>query len=720
MADRAVSDDNSPEGVVDLINDDRWQARLEEARARREIALREKGKDPSASPKRKIMPWEQDAAADAKPTIDPIIQVPDSDRVDFADRVDKVRENVAKDEEAPAPIERASSRSSTIPLPTTFEDLLTDEAFEDDIEDEIDWAPPPKKRHSAINEDAPDVIELASRYASTLTPGANAGSVDVFDAEAEVDAKPAAAPVVVRNHPPSLLILGIVALAAMPFAVTVPPLERGPAMPDTPTLRLQPALGFTTAMLWRPVETSSSQWQPASTWSLPLSTVYSPRTPTLITEPDAMAAPDVGEATAGFLAPLGESALTRSIQPPVLDGAAVDRLPGAFSRRPVPRPLAGEPVVSTRAPSRLPAVETGNESSPRVAPGVDNDSTLLDQVTALTTVVFDRAPVIADRAIEALSTPAPTAAPAAETTVAAPENVLQLTILIPTRADSAVAGQFADDAVARGHSIASIKDVDVSISARNLRYFHEADRAEAERLAQAYGAEARSFTWFTPKPTLGTVELWLEGRASPPVRVAPVVRRAEPAPTPAPTPQVVIVRKPEGLLSRLLGGHRVGSTTVGGSGDSSSQRTVAAAPQAPTTTGTGTDTGTDTGGTDTGSGTGTTTGTDTGTGTDTTGTDTGTGTGTGGTDTTGTGTTGGTDTSGGTGSTGGTDTSGDTSGTGGDTSGGDTSGSGGSGSTGSDDSGGSTGGGSTGGGGSSGGGGASGGGSSGGSGSSDP
>ncbi|CAN0605856.1 unnamed protein product, partial [Ectocarpus sp. 12 AP-2014] len=97
MADRAITDDGSPEGIVDLINDDRWQARLEEARARREVALREKGKDDSPTPKRKLMPWEKKAAEAAEPKIDPVIQPPDTERVDFADRVEKVRETTAKE-----------------------------------------------------------------------------------------------------------------------------------------------------------------------------------------------------------------------------------------------------------------------------------------------------------------------------------------------------------------------------------------------------------------------------------------------------------------------------------------------------------------------------------------------------------------------------------------------------------------------------------------------
>lgn len=684
MADRAVSDETSAEGIVDLINDDRWQARLEEARARREIALREKEKDPSAAPKRKLMPWEKEAKKAS--VVDPVVQAPDSERVDFADRVDRVRENKSRDAgSAMAPPEpTAPARSSvSAPLPTSFEDLLAEEAFE---EDEVNWAPPPKKPHSVIPEGAPDVIELASRYASTLTaPAAREDDVtDVFE-----EAKPA--PVIARSysHPPALLIVGVLFLAALPFAKTVPPLERGPAMPVTPSLRLEPALGFTTAMLWRPVETSSANWSPATSWSLPLATVYSPQTPSLEMRAATLAPLGLDQELVGLESSGAVDLAPRSAQPPILDGAAIDRLPGAFSRRPEPRPLEGEPVADVQAPSRAPDVASGNEPSPKIAPATDPDATLLDQVNALKAVIFERAPDLADQALAAIRTPTP-----ATPQSTGPERVLDLTILVPNKRDAEVAGQFAQDAQARGHSIASIKSVGVNIKTRNVRYFHSADRSEAERLAAEYGAQARSFTWFEPKPKPGTVELWLEGDAAAPARtsrVTPAAPKATsaPTPTPAPTPKVVVLRKQEGFLSRLLSGHRVGLGVAGadGASDSTQSTIVPQAPEAtggtPSTGGTGTDGGTGATGTgSTGAGTGTTgeTGAEGGTGTTTggsTGGDTSTGTGAG------TGTTRGSG-GGATGSgTGGTGSTGSGAGTGGSTSGGTSGGTSGSGGTGS-------------------------------------
>ena len=91
---------------------------------------------------------------------------------------------------------------------------------------------------------------------------------------------------------------------------------------------------------------------------------------------------------------------------------------------------------------------------------------------------------------------------------------MRVTILAPVRSDRNVAEEIAADVQNVGHELIRIKDVDSSISERNLRYFHEADRAAAGRMAERYGAELRDFTWFSPKPVEGTAELWLSGRST--------------------------------------------------------------------------------------------------------------------------------------------------------------------------------------------------------------
>lgn len=53
----------------------------------------------------------------------------------------------------------------------------------------------------------------------------------------------------------------------------------------------------------------------------------------------------------------------------------------------------------------------------------------------------------------------------------------------------------------------------LTIRNSNVRYFHEADRELAARLADATGADLRDFTGFRPSPPVGTLEFWAAGRA---------------------------------------------------------------------------------------------------------------------------------------------------------------------------------------------------------------
>ena len=102
----------------------------------------------------------------------------------------------------------------------------------------------------------------------------------------------------------------------------------------------------------------------------------------------------------------------------------------------------------------------------------------------------------------------------AQTAAQTPSNPLRITILTPPRSDKRVADELAADIPTRGHELVRIKSVDHAISQRNLRYFHDSDRAEAARLARDYDAELRDFTWFRPQPLPGTAELWLSGGTS--------------------------------------------------------------------------------------------------------------------------------------------------------------------------------------------------------------
>ena len=135
-----------------------------------------------------------------------------------------------------------------------------------------------------------------------------------------------------------------------------------------------------------------------------------------------------------------------------------------------------------------------------------------------------------------------------------PLSLLRVTVLVPSTADSAAAEELVDDLELRGHQIKSVQPVDLTISERNIRFFHDEDRGEAARLAEAYDARLRDFTNFRPRPSEGTVEIWLAGDSStvpqPVAQAAPGVQVQQVAPV----PRIVIVQRQPSLIERLTGG----------------------------------------------------------------------------------------------------------------------------------------------------------------------
>lgn len=627
MADRALRPESPERGVVDLENDDRWQARLEEARARRAIALREKANSEHA-PKRRKKPWEEDGDDEDFPIyepIDPAFQEEDDDRLDFSDRVKSLRKTSERPEERTAPVSGSNGGpvldEEVFPFPSApsgpFEVKtvpVDEDLSEPPVRDEFE-----ARRKSVadryIQALSPDftpvrpyvpVVHEPVRYQPARapeTPSADEteklareyGSTMVADAVTEVAAPPEAAVEprrARRKGMPLLLLAGVCVMALVPFTKTVPPLEKGPISEvRMPIFGLEPALGITRPMNALPRETASGEWvptvvtPPGGPLSLPLE-----RAASFTHRIDPLVPVSVGEESFGELGWWPLASPIDGTTAPVLADLSADRLPGV-----------------TEPPS--------------------------------VTAAADAAPAYPE-----------------------PLSLLRVTILVPRTTNDAVADEIAEDLSLRGHDLAAIEPVDLKISQRNIRYFHDEDRGEAARLAEAYGARLRDFTSFRPTPEEGTLEIWLAGDALPrqPVaRRAPVVEQAPP-----PQPRVIIIQRQPTFLDRItdvLGGGHVEtgpSNPLDDSGSTVPAPTTTASTTAPatgtggtTTGGTGTTTGgttgsTTTGGTTTG-GTGTTTG---GTGTTTGGTGTatgGTGTTTGGTGTT----TGGTTTGGGTGGT---------------------------------------------------------------------
>lgn len=542
MANRAVNDGEpgASREVFELDKDERWLARLEQARARREIALREKAAG-KAPPKKRLKPWETDEVAGKAP-IEPIIQERDSDRVDFADRVETMRKATSRDPSIPpknhnwarrpddrpnlvdVPARPGSKVEAKPPRPV---DAIPIEAYTPPSPDDFDeiLTNIPKRRSdsgkiSLVLDDAPAVSDLASRYAATLEPD------PAPVAEPEPVTEPVPEPEVAEERPrsrrPWLLAFSALILAIVPFATKAPPLNVGPSAPLVRNFSIQPALGVTWSMQQRPVETRSGEWTPR--------TLLSPASPA---DPVDWKPADFIRKLPGMALPLagGDHGPLEWSSIPLINSGKVASLvspsmPGDFSATTGARETAAAPSEITKRPLKL----FGNvpaKPRPPVADAVQPDAAPEDA-----SLIAPPAPVLA--------------------------NPLRLTILSPELSDKRIAATIAEDIPQHGHEVVDVREVPFSIKSRNLRYFFDRDRRDAAHLAKLYDAELRDFTWYRPKPAEGTAELWLSGKPAVrnPVRKArPLAQKTEALEPPAPM-RVFPVETPrrKTLLGRLFGG----------------------------------------------------------------------------------------------------------------------------------------------------------------------
>jgi len=523
VADRAGGEGKPgvPKEVFELDKDERWQARLDEARARREVALREKAAGKPQKPRPK--PWEVDGSSVEKPpVIDPVMQERGDDKFDFADRLETIREAKAekqKSEPAPEP-PRMTPRVTPVPEPTPAPPTIEAQTPE----------PPPfvkkaapearaRPQPSLILPGAPDVADLAARYAATLdtpaplttrepTPPENAPEPE--RKTAELVALPTAKqsePVVEPERPlsradrrrgirPLGMAVGLLGFAALPLTTEAPELEIGPEMPLVDVFRIQPALGVTWSLAEVPVLTTSVTWRPTGAPAA-LDPVLNPSSATA--------------QTAIATLPLAETTLTGSLVWSEIAPHAVTT-PNAL---PVPD-VAVEPVSANadapEPPSALPDVGDGSNATLPVETVAPTPRDTVPSLPEGGAGAPPRPATLQDNA----TPPAPPPPPAnrlvpSETVVEA--DPLRVTILAPARVERALREDIAARIQSEGHELVRVRDIEFNISTRNVRYFHDGDRAAAERLAERYNAELRDFTWFRPSPVEGTAELWLAGRA---------------------------------------------------------------------------------------------------------------------------------------------------------------------------------------------------------------
>ncbi len=617
MADRATRKEDTERHVFDLEKDERWQARLAEARVRREIALREKANS-ETPPKPRIKPWEADGQGDLPDfeELEALLTPENDDRLDFADRVKTLRKSSDPVPEHKRPRDNGgpalSGQQGRFAPPLAVRDVAADEpddaVAEDAAPDRSETASIADRYIKALSPDFTPVRPYVPESYEPVgfAPGIVSETLSADDTErvaraysstlrhesVEAEAEPVTGPDrQQRRGMPRALLAGICALAILPFTTTVDPLDMGPVSAiRMPGFGLAPALGITRPMNETPRATQSGEWggatkrAPGGPAALPLD-----RAADMQRVVTPMAPVDPGDAAFGTLAwaPLSPFEGLRARQRVARPSA--DVLPGAGLAAPV---LASEDSAEVADASGYPA----------------------------------------------------------------PLSILKVTVLVPETTDPALAEDLVADLELRGHEIGAVKAVNLKITERNIRFFHEEDRGEAARLSEAYGARLRDFTNFRPSPGDGTVEIWLAGES-----VAPPPRAARPAPQVevqqvVPVPRVVIVQRQPTLLERLSGGLLGGHEGDGQPTPSSRSR-----PQDTSTPVTGGTDGTSgsttdgvTDGTDSTTGTGTQTGGDPSTG----GTGTSIGTGATGTDPTGSSTGGTGATTGGTGATGGTGSSG--------------------------------------------------------------
>ncbi len=281
---RIVKSDDLNGPLPDPRSDANWQARLEEARAKRAIALAERAK--TAGPKKKrLKPWEEEGAVVLDEDDDEIV-TPQSG-LGFSERVEAMRAhervkaassktgsdgNVApsnrnwSEDALNEPLERVeppkAEPMSDEPLPErtavlspagTVNDLFDSPAFASDTPSHHVPANPVSLLRS------PPPIEP-----SPVPPWRQAAIEEAQVAPVSVPAPAAVrAPKASRKVSVGALML-VAAISVGPIWQMTRPVERGPLVFTLSAFALEPALGLTSPMFEAPRPTRPGEWTPAT------------------------------------------------------------------------------------------------------------------------------------------------------------------------------------------------------------------------------------------------------------------------------------------------------------------------------------------------------------------------------------------------------------------------------------------------------------------------
>ena len=277
MAGREI---DKKEAAKRLLNDENWQVRLEDARARREKALREKErlKKSNGEQTKPVKPWE----AEVQPSLAPIVQESDPPRedLDFADRVDAIRQTARH---APEPNNDTSSAKKVRQAELDEETFLQEAAATlqpKDTSDEVGATDPgdlhvlSERYAAALNayedaegaventakDDKDVVVDLAERYGAPelqLYPGADPELAKRYAAALAAFSKPTHAKL--QNNSELSVAAGgrrlfmLSSLALVVGFLTLPlmsaqPVATGPKVTLAPGTGLQPGHGAERAL----------------------------------------------------------------------------------------------------------------------------------------------------------------------------------------------------------------------------------------------------------------------------------------------------------------------------------------------------------------------------------------------------------------------------------------------------------------------------------------
>ena len=365
---RVLKSDELDGELPDPRSDASWQARLDEARARRAVALAEKARNGAPQKKRRLKPWEEQGVVIVDETTDTSLEdTPDG--LGFHQRVDAMRGHAAPDlrgsnrvpdagEAAPQPEEEPAAPAQITETPEqpeaprprapagTVNDFFADPAFDraasaarEDAARRDEASPSALLLRPEPPEPAPSQVPawrkaLLEEVSAQADPVIAAPAVAVATAPARKTEKR-------KRHPALYAVLVFAAAVAVgPIWQMTRPVERGPLVYTLSAFALEPALGLTAPMFVTPRETRPGEWQPES--------ARPPRGPLAVARPvvPARVAPVVGFATLPDAAPAGPRIILGS--PPASAPALADR-PAIAAPAAIPAPPLGPDGVADRA-----------------------------------------------------------------------------------------------------------------------------------------------------------------------------------------------------------------------------------------------------------------------------------------------------------------------------------------------------------------------------------